>query len=237
MTLLKLENCTVYYRKALALEDINLSVGEEELVSIIGSNGAGKSTILKLITGMVKPTRGRVVFDGESIDGLSPYKIVGKGISLCPEEGRLAAEMTVLENLELGAYLEKDKGKVLRRLEKVYELFPVLKIRQGQMAGTLSGGERQMVAIGRALMSTPRLLMLDEPSLGLSPVLKREIFSQVEKIKQMKKACILVEQEATFGLSISERCYVITNGRIFMEGKSEEVARDETVRRAYLGIA
>lgn len=237
MSLLRLKNCTAYYQKALAVENINLEVGKDELVSILGSNGAGKTTILKIIMGAVKQTRGEVFFDGEIISGLPTHKIVRKGISLCPEAGRLAPEMTVLENLELGAYVEKNKGEIHRRLEDIYDLFPVLKARQKQLAGTLSGGERQMVAIGRALMSKPRLLMFDEPSLGLSPILKREIFRQVEKINAMKNfACLLVEQEASFGLSISERCYVIANGRVFIEGKSEEVAKDETVRRTYLGI-
>lgn len=236
MSILEVKECTAYYGKALAVEKIDLEVNEMELISIIGSNGAGKSTILKLIVGAVKRTNGRVIFDGEEIGDLPPYKIVRRGISLCPEAGRLGPEMTVLENLELGAYLEKSKAEVRTRLEEVYSLFPVLRNRQKQSAGTLSGGERQMVAIGRSLMSKPRLLMLDEPSLGLSPILKKEIFRQVEKIREAKRACILVEQEAAFGLSISERCYVIANGRVLLEGRSTEVAGNEVVRKTYLGI-
>jgi len=237
MALLKLEDCTVYYRKALAIENISIEIGAQELVSILGSNGAGKSTILKLITGMVKQTSGRVLFDGEVVSGMPPHKIVGKGISLCPEAGRLAGEMTVIENLELGAYLQRDKARIRMQLEEIYDLFPVLRTRRRQLAGTLSGGERQMVAIGRSLMSTPRLLLLDEPSLGLSPLLKKQIFHQIAKIKEMKKACVLVEQEAAFGLSISMRSYVIASGRIVLEGRSKDVAKDETVRRTYLGMA
>lgn len=235
--LLKLEACTVYYRRALALEKIDMEVGVNELVSVIGANGAGKSTILKLIVGIVKPTEGHVSFDGVFIDGLPPYKIVSKGIALCPEGEGLAPEMTVLENLEMGAYLRKDKEKVKRSFDEVFHLFPVLNERKYQLAGTLSGGERKMLALGRALLFEPRLLMLDEPSQGLAPLVKKEIFLKIKQIENRRKlSCILVEQESTLGLKISKRCYVLANGRIVLTGDSSELVENDSFRRAYMGL-
>lgn len=235
--MLKLEGCTVYYRKALALEKISIEVEKDELISIIGANGAGKSTILKLILGIVRPIEGRVLFDGETISGLPPYKIVSKGISLCPQGGHLAPEMTVLENLEMGAYLRKDKDRLKLSFDEVFHLFPVLNNRRGQLAGTLSGGERQMLALGRALVSEPKLLMLDEPSQGLAPLVKKEIFLQIEYIKTNKKlSSILVEQESILGLKVSKRCYVLVNGRIMLSGMSKELLKDESFRHTYMGL-
>jgi branched-chain amino acid transport system ATP-binding protein len=236
-SLLKLEGCTVYYRKALALDRISMEVGGDELVSVIGANGAGKSTILKLIVGIVRPREGQVIFDGEVTSGLPPYKIVSKGIALCPEGGGLAPEMTVLENLEMGAYLRKDRDRVKVSFEEVFHIFPVLNGRKYQLAGTLSGGERKMLALGRALIFEPRLLMLDEPSQGLAPLVKKEIFSQVAQIKAQKRiSCVVVEQESTYGLKISNRCYVLANGRIVLTGNSKDLLQDDSFRHAYMGI-
>lgn len=229
-------NCTVYYRKALAIDKVSLEVGANQLVSIIGANGAGKSTLIKLITGIVKPSEGKVVFCGEEISKLPPHKIVAKGISLSPEGSRIPAEMTVFESLELGAYLRKDKERVKKSFEEVFQLFPVLQERRNQLGGTLSGGERQMLALARALVSEPKLLMLDEPSLGLAPIVRGEIFRQIERIKAKNISLILVEQEATFSLKVSEKCYVLANGRIVLAGRGEDLLRNESFRHTYLGL-
>ncbi len=234
--MLSVNNCTVYYRKALAVEKVNLALGSNELISIIGANGAGKSTILKLIMGIVKPTEGNVVFCGEEISNLPPHKVVARGISLSPEGSRIPAEMTVMESLELGAYLRKDKEKIKKSFKDVFQLFPVLEERKDQLGGTLSGGERQMLALARALISEPKLLMLDEPSLGLAPIIRGEIFLQIEKIKERNISLILVEQEATFSLKVSQRCYVLANGRIVLTGRGEELLQNESFRHTYLGL-
>lgn len=234
--LLSVNNCTVYYRKALAVEKVNLELGYNELISIIGANGAGKSTILKLIIGIVKPAEGKIVFCGEEISNLPPHKVVAKGISLSPEGSRIPPEMTVLESLELGAYLRKDKERIKKSFDEVFQLFPVLEERKDQLGGTLSGGERQMLALARALVSEPKLLMLDEPSLGLAPIIRGEIFMQIEKIKNRNISLILVEQEATFSLKVSQRCYVLANGRIVLSGHGEELLRNESFRHSYLGL-
>lgn len=231
-----MDNCTVYYRKALAIEKVSLQADRNEQVSIIGANGAGKSTILKMIVGIVRPSEGKVVFNGENIGGLPPHRIVARGISLCPEGSRIPQELTVFESLELGAYLRKEKEKVKKSFEEVFQLFPVLKERKHQLGGTLSGGERQMLSLARALVSDPKLLMLDEPSLGLAPIIRGEIFRQIEKIKAKNISCILVEQEAAFGLKVSERCYVLANGRIVMAGKSRELIQNESFRHTYMGL-
>jgi branched-chain amino acid transport system ATP-binding protein len=213
-----------------------MKVAQDELVSVIGANGAGKSTILKLIMGLVKPTEGRIRFDGEDITDLPPHRIASKGISLCPEGSRIPPEMTVLESLELGAYLSRDKGGVKQKLDEVFDLFPFLRERKYQLGGTLSGGERQMLALARALMSEPKLLMFDEPSQGLAPVVRREIFQQIEKIKTRNVCCILVEQEVTFSLKISKRCYVLANGRIVLSGTGKEMMENESFRHTYMGL-
>jgi branched-chain amino acid transport system ATP-binding protein len=213
-----------------------MKVAQDELVSVIGANGAGKSTILKLIMGLVKATEGRIKFDGEDITELPPYRIASKGISLCPEGSRIPPEMTVLESLELGAYLNRDKGRVKQKLDEVFDLFPFLRERKYQLGGTLSGGERQMLALARALMSEPKLLMFDEPSQGLAPVVRREIFQQIEKIKARNVCCILVEQEVTFSLKISKRCYVLANGRIVLSGTGKEMMENESFRHTYMGL-
>lgn len=234
--MLRLDNCTVYYQKALALDKVCIEISRNELISIIGSNGAGKSTILKLIMGIVKPTKGKVIFDEENISGLPPYKIVSKGISLSPQGSRIPPELTVLESLELGAYLRKDKEKVEHSFNEIFQLFPILRERKHQLGGTLSGGERQMLALGRALVSEPKLLLLDEPSMGLAPLVRGEIFQQIKKIMDRNITCILVEQEATFSLKISKRCYVLANGRIVMSGNSKDLIENNTVRHTYMGL-
>jgi branched-chain amino acid transport system ATP-binding protein len=234
--MLRIDSATVLYGKALALNRINLSVGDGEFVSIIGSNGAGKTTLLKMISGLKRPDAGMIFFKGERIDSLVAYKIVRKGISLCPERSRIAPKMTVMENLELGAYLRNDQEGINGDFRDVFVLFPRLKERANQLGGTLSGGEQQMLALGRALMARPKLLMLDEPSLGLAPLLKKEIFEKIREIGQKGITILLVEQEATFGLRIAQRAYVLENGRIVLEGPVTELIRNKLVQESYLGI-
>jgi branched-chain amino acid transport system ATP-binding protein len=234
--LLNLEGVTVYYGGALALENVSLSVEEETLTAIIGPNGAGKTTLLRSIIGLKKIHKGSIWFAGKRIDGLSTREIVKMGVSLCPERRRILPEMTVLENLEMGAYLRKTKGEVREDLKKVFDLFPVLEERKGQLAGTLSGGEQQMLAIGRALMSRPKLLMLDEPSLGLSPIMRSVVFKKIDEIRMEGVTILLVEQDAYSALKIADKGLVLENGRIVQEGSGESLLKDENVRRAYLGI-
>jgi branched-chain amino acid transport system ATP-binding protein len=234
--LLKIENCWVYYHKALALEDISLEVMEGEAVSILGANGAGKTTIIRLILGFKKPTKGGVFFNNESISGLPPHRIVARGISISPEGMSLASEMTVMENLEMGAYLIKSRQVKKDTLHEIFEMFPVLYQRRNQLAGTLSGGERQMVGLGRAFMSKPKLLILDEPSLGLAPLVRKEIFKQIAKIKLKHLSVLLAEQEATLGLTVTDRCYIIENGKNVLSGNSKEMISNDFVQRVYLGM-
>ena len=234
--MLNLEGVTVYYGGALALENVSLSVEEETLTAIIGPNGAGKTTLLRSIIGLKKIHKGSIWFAGKRIDGLSTREIVKMGVSLCPERRRILPEMTVLENLEMGAYLRKTKGEVREDLKKVFDLFPVLEERKGQLAGTLSGGEQQMLAIGRALMSRPKLLMLDEPSLGLSPIMRSVVFKKIDEIRMEGVTILLVEQDAYSALKIAEKGLVLENGRIVQESSGESLLKDENVRRAYLGI-
>lgn len=234
--MLNLEGVTVYYGGALALENVSLSVEEETLTAIIGPNGAGKTTLLRSIIGLKKIHKGSIWFAGKRIDGLSTREIVKMGVSLCPERRRILPEMTVLENLEMGAYLRKTKGEVREDLKKVFDLFPVLEERKGQLAGTLSGGEQQMLAIGRALMSRPKLLMLDEPSLGLSPIMRSVVFKKIDEIRMEGVTILLVEQDAYSALKIADKGLVLENGRIVQEGSGESLLKNENVRRAYLGI-
>jgi branched-chain amino acid transport system ATP-binding protein len=246
--LLEIKDLTVYYGKAVALDKINIKIGDGELVSVLGPNGAGKTTLLRAISGLVKHPGfeafwllkgsmiGTITFDGERIDNLMPHKIVKRGVIHCPERRRLYPQLTVLENLKMGAFPRKDKGKIKEDLEKVLDLFPVLKEREKQMAGTLSGGQQQMVAIGRALMSNPKLLMLDEPSLGLAPMLKDAIFNTVNEIRKRGITVLLVEQDVSEALNILDRAYVLEHGQIAMEGSREELMKDPRVREIYLGI-
>lgn len=233
--MLKLEAVNVYYGAIHAIKDISLDVAEGEIVTLIGANGAGKSTTLRTISGLLKPRSGKIEFEGKSIAALPAQAIVQSGISQVPEGRRVFANMTVFENLELGAYIRKDKDGIRADLASVFERFPRLLERKQQLAGTLSGGEQQMLAMGRALMSRPRLLLLDEPSMGLAPLLVREIFSIVEEINRGGTTVLLVEQNANMALSIAHKAYVLETGRIMLKGDAKELAASEEIRKAYLG--
>ncbi|EAX46983.1 ABC transporter related [Thermosinus carboxydivorans Nor1] len=233
--MLKLDNISVYYGAIHALKGISVEVKEGEIVTLIGANGAGKSTTLRTISGLLKPRAGQILFEGKNIAGLPAQDIVKMGISQVPEGRRIFANMTVLENLELGAYTRKDSAGIAADLEKVFARFPRLAERRSQIAGTLSGGEQQMLAIGRALMSRPRLLLLDEPSMGLAPLLVKEIFAIIKEINASGTTILLVEQNAHMALSIAHQAYVLETGRITLAGKAADLAQSEAVRKAYLG--
>lgn len=234
--MLKVNELTVTYGPHRALTDVSIHADEGEIVVVIGANGAGKSTLLNTIVGLIKPIKGEIKFKGERIDPLPPYKIVEKGVSLVPEGRRVFPKLTVLENLELGAYTKRARQKKNENLEFVFKLFPRLKERKHQKAGTLSGGERQMLAIGRALMSDPELLLLDEPSLGLAPKIVLEIFNVLKELKEYGITILLVEQHAYKALTIADRGYVLENGRITLSGTGQELLNNEYVKSAYLGI-
>ncbi|MBP7254468.1 MAG: ABC transporter ATP-binding protein [Negativicutes bacterium] len=233
--MLNLDKINVYYGAIHAIKDISIEVNEGEIVTLIGANGAGKSTTLRTISGLLKPKTGTVKFEGQDIAGLPAQGIVSLGISQVPEGRRVFANMTVMENLELGAYLRSDKKEIKEDLKSVFERFPRLAERRGQLSGTLSGGEQQMLAMGRALMSRPRLLLLDEPSMGLAPLLVKEIFSIIKEINASGTTVLLVEQNANMALSIAHKAYVIETGRIILSGDAKELAASEEVRKAYLG--
>jgi len=233
--MLVLEDVNVYYGAIHALKGISFEVNQGEIVTLIGSNGAGKSTSLKTISGLLRPKSGKITFKGENLAIVAPQNIVGKGISQVPEGRRVFANMTVIENLELGAYLRKDKAGIKQAMQHVYELFPRLLERKTQISGTLSGGEQQMLAMGRALMSQPQLLLLDEPSMGLAPILVKQIFSIIKEINATGTTILLVEQNAHMALSIANRAYVLETGKIVLSGDSKELAASEEVRKAYLG--
>ncbi len=233
--MLKIENIDVYYGAIHALKGISVEVNEGEIVTLIGANGAGKSTILRTISGLLKPKAGQVSFEGKSIAGIPAQDIVKLSISQVPEGRRVFANMSVLENLELGAYIRNDKKGIQEDMEKVFVRFPRLSERRSQLAGTLSGGEQQMLAMGRALMSRPRLLLLDEPSMGLAPLLVKEIFSIIKEINASGTTVLLVEQNAHMALSIAHRAYVLETGRITLSGDAKELAASEEIRKAYLG--
>jgi branched-chain amino acid transport system ATP-binding protein len=224
-----------FYGSIHALKGISLEVREGELVSLIGANGAGKSTTLRTVSGLLAPRSGRVLFRGMDIAGESPGTIVGRGIAHCPEERKIWPEMTVLEHLELGAFTRRDAGGISDDLDRVFGYFPRLAERRPQLAGTLSGGEQQMLAIGRALMSRPKLLMFDEPSLGLAPMLVAQIGEIIREINLQGLTVLLVEQNAFLALSLSQKCYVLETGRIALSGSSAELMENEFVQRAYLG--
>ena len=233
--MLKIDNIDVYYGAIHALKGISLEVNEGEIVTLIGANGAGKSTTLRTISGLLKPKTGSITFLGQDIAGVRAHEIVKKGISQVPEGRRVFAEMTVMENLDLGAFVRKDKAGIQQDLKHVFELFPRLEERKNQSAGTLSGGEQQMLAMGRALMSRPKLLLLDEPSMGLAPLLIKEIFNIIVDINKSGTTVLLVEQNANMALSIANRAYVLETGRITLSGKAQDLAASEDVRKAYLG--
>ncbi|CAH0346440.1 ABC transporter ATP-binding protein [Bacillus sp. CECT 9360] len=233
--MLKVEGINVYYGNIQAIRDVSLEINQGEIVTLIGANGAGKSTLLKTISGLLKPKQGQILYEGKSIGGKAAQTIVKQGISHVPEGRRVFANMTVEENLQLGAYLRKDKAGIKQDLNKVYELFPRLLERLKQQAGTLSGGEQQMLAMGRALMAKPKLLLLDEPSMGLAPLLVKTIFRIIEEINQSGTTILLVEQNANLALSIANRAYVVETGRIVLSGDAEELTSSEQVKMAYLG--
>jgi branched-chain amino acid transport system ATP-binding protein len=235
--MLTVNNVDVSYGDAQVLFDVSLDIQSGELVSVIGANGAGKTTLLRTISGILKPKSGTITLGDKTISNRPPHEIVAEGIVQVPEGRLLFPNMSVRENLRLGAYLEKDKAAIEERLEKVHEMFPVLKERATQMAGTLSGGEQQMVAIGRGLMANPKLLMLDEPSLGLSPKLVGQVFDLVCRInKELGVTVLLVEQNVRHSCEISSRSFVLENGRVVLYGPGEEMLANDHVRRAYLGL-
>ena len=233
--MLVLEDVNVYYGSIHALKGISFEVNQGEIVTLIGSNGAGKSTSLKTISGLLRPKTGKITFKGENLAIVAPQVIVAKGISQVPEGRRVFANMTVIENLELGAYLRKDKAGIKQAMQHVYDLFPRLLERNNQISGTLSGGEQQMLAMGRALMSQPQLLLLDEPSMGLAPILVKQIFSIIKEINASGTTILLVEQNAHMAFSIANRAYVLETGKIVLSGDSKKLAASEEVRKAYLG--
>ncbi len=234
--MLEIKNLVVNYGAIAALHGISLSVPAGKIVTLIGANGAGKTTTLKTISGLLKPASGEILYDGKNIAGLPPHQIVARGISQSPEGRMIFANLTVLENLQLGAYLQKDKNVVRRELEHIFTLFPRLKEREKQIAGTLSGGEQQMLAIGRALMSRPKLLLLDEPSLGLAPLLVKTIFEKIVEINRTQGLTILlVEQNANLALEISHVGYVLETGKVVLQGDSRELRQNPKVKSAYLG--
>lgn len=233
--LLELDRVNVCYGAIHVLRDVSLRVSAGEVVTLIGANGAGKSTTLRAVTGLLKPKSGRILFDGEEIGGIAPHKLVARGVSMCPEGRGIFANLTVRENLEMGAYVQKSKPQIREDMERGFTLFPRLRERASQRAGTLSGGEQQMLAIARSLMSRPKLLLLDEPSLGLAPLMCRAIFSTIDHIKAAGTTVLLVEQNATTALKHCDRAYVLETGSVILEGTSAEIAGDPRVREAYLG--
>lgn len=235
--LLEMRDVFVQYGKAIALRGISLGVTEGEVVALIGSNGAGKTTTLRAISGLNLPTSGEIRFQGKTINGMPPHVIVQMGIAHVPEGRRVFGPMTVEENLELGAYLRKDRQGIGRDLEQIYESFPVLKNRSRQRAGSLSGGEQQMLAMARALMTSPKVLLLDEPSLGLSPLLVREVGRIISRINKLGVTVILIEQNARMALRLAHRAYILELGSIILQGIARDLMKDEGVKKAYLGTA
>lgn len=234
--LLNVKKLQVYYGKALALEEVNLELVAGTLLAVVGPNGAGKTTLLKAINGIEKPTRGCVYFNGEDITNIATHKLAWKGLIHCPEGRRPFPELTVLENLKVGGLLLKSKKLVKKRLEYVYELFPILREREDQLVGNMSGGQQQMVAIGRALMADPKLLMLDEPSLGLAPKVVEEIFDRIKIIKQAGTSILLVEQNVDVALSVADRIYILDHGKMVYSGSADEVFQNNQLKEVYLGI-
>jgi len=248
--LLEVSHLTVCYDKAMLINDLSMGVDRGELVSLVGPNGAGKSTLLRSITGLVSwekhvkrrsaggeiTIKGEVIFEGERIDRIPAHEIVKRGLIHCPERRRPFREMSVMENLMAGSYLLKDKSQIEDNLKKVYELFPILQGRFNQISGTLSGGEQQMLAIGRAIMSIPKLLCIDEPSTGLAPIMRREVFEKIREISELGITVLLVEQEVSTVFKMASRNYVLSSGKIIAEGSGEQLLQDEVIRKTYLGL-
>ncbi|WP_458411584.1 ABC transporter ATP-binding protein [Schinkia sp. CFF1] len=233
--MLKVDQIDVYYGNIQALKQVSLEVNEGEIVTLIGANGAGKSTLLKTLSGLLKPKNGDIQYLGSSIAGKQAQAVVKAGISHVPEGRRVFANMTVEENLDLGAFLRKDKKEIRKDLDKVYEIFPRLLERRKQLSGTLSGGEQQMLAMGRAIMARPKLLLLDEPSMGLAPLMVKTIFDIIEEINKAGTTILLVEQNANMALSVANRAYVIETGRVVVSGTAAELQASEQIKEAYLG--
>jgi branched-chain amino acid transport system ATP-binding protein len=234
--MLEVRDLRVHYGAVEAVKGVSFQINSGEIISLIGANGAGKSTILRALTGLVRPSSGTIEFHGQSLVGLAPHQIIRLGIGHVPEGRRLFPKMSVMENLKMGAYLRQNRAEIENTLEMIYEHFPILKERTKQRAGSLSGGEQQMLATARALMNRPQLLMLDEPSIGLSPILTAEIGKIVQQINAMGVTTILVEQNAMLALTLGQRGYVLETGSIAMQGEAQELLQDEGVKKAYLGI-
>ncbi len=235
MSMLKVTDLQVYYGMIQALKGVSFEVNQGEVISLIGANGAGKTTILHSVTRLLDAKEGRIEFEGQDITKMPPHKIVSLGMAHVPEGRRVFAQLSVLENLKMGAYIRKDKSGIEESLNKVYKRFPRLEERKTQMAGTLSGGEQQMLAMGRALMSNPKIILMDEPSMGLSPIFVSEIFDIIKEISASGTTVLLVEQNAKKALSISDRAYVLETGKIVLAGDAAELMNDDSVKKAYLG--
>ena len=235
MAMLEVKDLEVYYGMIQALKGISFTVNEGEVIALIGANGAGKTTTLHTITGLLPAKKGKVVFEGKDITKVPGHKIVSMGMAHVPEGRRIFAQLSVLQNLRMGAYTRKDKDEIEKTLKMVYERFPRLEERQSQMAGTLSGGEQQMLAMGRALMSHPRIILMDEPSMGLSPIFVNEIFDIIREVSKSGTTVLLVEQNAKKALSIADRAYVLETGNIVLEGQADALLADDSIKKAYLG--
>ena len=233
--MLKVENLKVNYGMIEAVKGIDFEVNDGQIVALIGANGAGKTTTMHTISGLIKPSAGRILLDDRDISRLPAHRILDLGIAQCPEGRRLFAQLTILENLDMGAYRRKDKAEVENDMKNVFSLFPILEERKHQLAGTLSGGEQQMLAMGRALMARPKIMLLDEPSMGLSPLLVKEIFNIIRNINSQGVTVLLVEQNAKMALGIADRAYVLETGKIVMSGTGEQLLNSEDIKKAYLG--
>ena len=235
MAMLEVTDLEVYYGVIQAIKGVSFQVNQGEVIALIGANGAGKTTILHTITGLLSPKRGSVMFEGKEITKVPAHKIVSMGMAHVPEGRRVFAELSVYENLKMGAYTRKDKKEIEESLANVYKRFPRLEERKNQMAGTLSGGEQQMLAMGRALMSKPKIILMDEPSMGLSPIMVNEIFDIIRAVSEGGTTVLLVEQNAKKALGIADRAYVLETGKIVLEGKAEELLENDSIKKAYLG--
>lgn len=235
MAMLEIKDINVFYGVIQAIKNVSFEVNEGEIIALIGANGAGKTTILHTITGLINAKSGTICFEGNDITKVPAHKIVSMGMAHVPEGRRVFSELTVLQNLRMGAYTRKNKEEIENTLKQVYEHFPRLKERQNQLAGTLSGGEQQMLAMGRALMSHPKIILMDEPSMGLSPIFVNEIFDIIQQVSKMGTTVLLVEQNAKKALSIADRAYVLETGSIVLEGSAKELLNDDSIKKAYLG--
>lgn len=237
MAMLEIRNLEVYYGMIQAIKGISFDVNEGEVIALIGANGAGKTTTLHTVTGLLPAKSGSIVFEGQDITRIPGYKIVSRGMAHVPEGRRVFAQLSVLQNLRMGAYTRKDKNEIEATLQQIYKRFPRLEERQNQMAGTLSGGEQQMLAMGRALMSHPKIILMDEPSMGLSPIFVNEIFDIIKEVSASGTTVLLVEQNAKKALSIADRAYVLETGKIVLEGKANDLLNNDAIKKAYLGEA